>query len=101
MTTRALAELRNVSVVTAHNIMTGLCETGFIKLQGKKYYLSYSELAENYAFDKTLVDENDYVYIDTKEGEGEGAASYGRFENYSVYFIDISTNTLYYFHSNI
>ena len=60
-----------------------------------------SELAENYAFDKTLVDENDYVYIDTKEGEGEGAASYGRFDSYSVYFIDISTNTLYYFHSNI
>lgn len=48
MTTRALAELRSVSVVTAHNIMTGLCEAGFIKLQGKKYYLSYSELAENF-----------------------------------------------------
>lgn len=48
MTTRALAELRGVSVVTAHNIMTGLCDAGFIRLQGKKYYLSYSELAEDF-----------------------------------------------------
>lgn len=48
MTTRALAELRNVSVVTAHNIMHGLCEAGFIELRGKKYYLSYSELAKDF-----------------------------------------------------
>lgn len=48
MTTRALAEQRGVSVVTAHNIMTELCKAGFIKLQGKKYYLSYSALAEDF-----------------------------------------------------
>lgn len=48
MTTRALAELRGVSVVTAHNIITGLCDAGFVRLQGKKYYLSYSELAEDF-----------------------------------------------------
>lgn len=47
MTTRALAELRSVSVVTAHKIMTGLCEAGYLRLQGKKYYLSYSKLAES------------------------------------------------------
>ncbi|MGI5977061.1 MAG: substrate-binding domain-containing protein [Candidatus Limivicinus sp.] len=42
-TSRNLAEARQVSVVTAHNILTGLCEAGYIELRGKKYYLSYSE----------------------------------------------------------
>lgn len=48
MTTRALAEQRGISVVTAHNVMTELCKGGFIRLQGKKYYLSYSELAKDF-----------------------------------------------------
>lgn len=47
MTTRALAELREVSLVTAHNIMTGLREAGYIELRGKKFFLSYSRLAES------------------------------------------------------
>jgi len=46
MTTRALAELRQVSVVTAHNILTGLCSAGYLELRGKKYYLSHSKLIE-------------------------------------------------------
>lgn len=47
MTTQKLADLRGVSVVTAHNIMTGLRDSGFIELRGKKYFLSYSEQAED------------------------------------------------------
>ena len=35
MTTRALAELRQVSVVTAHNILTELCSAGYLQLRGK------------------------------------------------------------------
>lgn len=46
MTTRALAELRQVSVVTAHNILNGLCSAGYLELRGKKYYLSHSQLME-------------------------------------------------------
>ena len=46
MTTRALSELRNVSVVTAHQILVGLCEAGYIELRGKRYYLSYEEILE-------------------------------------------------------
>lgn len=46
MTTRALAEMRQVSVVTAHNILTELCSAGYIELRGKKYYLSHSKLME-------------------------------------------------------
>lgn len=46
MTTRALAELRQVSVVTAHNILTELCTAGYLELRGKKYFLSHSKLIE-------------------------------------------------------
>lgn len=46
MTTRALAELRQVSVVTAHNILTELCTAGYLELRGKKYFLSHAKLIE-------------------------------------------------------
>ena len=44
LTTRALAEQCHVSLVTAHNILVGLCESGYIELRGKHYYLCHSEL---------------------------------------------------------
>lgn len=47
MTTRALAELREVSLVTAQNIMTGLRKAGYVELRGKKSFLSYAKLAES------------------------------------------------------
>lgn len=46
MTTRALAELRQVSVVTAHNILSGLCDGGYLELRGKRYYLSHAGIVE-------------------------------------------------------
>ena len=46
MTTRALAEQRQVSLVTAHNILGGLCSAGFLELRGKKYYLAHAEHME-------------------------------------------------------
>ena len=50
LTTNALADTRNISVVTAHNILTGLRDAGFIELKGKKYYLSHSKLTENFLY---------------------------------------------------
>lgn len=47
MTTRALAEARQVSVVTAHNILTGLCSAGYLELKSKKYYLSHEEIMKD------------------------------------------------------
>ena len=48
LTTRSLAEMRHVSLVTAHNILNGLCTSGYVELRGKKYYLSHGEkLLEN------------------------------------------------------
>lgn len=45
-TTRALAEKCHVSLVTAHNILKGLCASGYIELRGKRYHLSHSGLMQ-------------------------------------------------------
>lgn len=42
LTTRDLAEARHISLVTAHHVLTGLVDSGYIELKGKKYILSYS-----------------------------------------------------------
>lgn len=47
LTTRALAEQRQVSLVTAHNILVGLCAEGYVQLRGKRYYLSHARLMED------------------------------------------------------
>lgn len=60
-----------------------------------------SELAVNYDFDAGCIDEQDYAYIDSKEGDPIGSGTYRKFDNYDVYFFDTDTWTLYYFHSNI
>ena len=46
MTTRALAEARQVSVVTAHNILNGLCSAGYLELRSKKYYLAHEDIIQ-------------------------------------------------------
>ncbi len=48
MTTRALANARQISVVTAHNILSELCDTGYLELRGKKYYLAHARLMEDH-----------------------------------------------------
>ncbi len=73
-------------------------------VEGFKSGSDKSELAAHYAFDETIIGENDYIYIKTKEGTAIGNSSnitYGKFDNYSIYFFDADTNTLYYFHNNI
>lgn len=56
-----------------------------------------SELAAHYSFDKSIIDEKDYICIETNAK----SSTYERFDNYSVYFFDTDTCTLYYFHNNI
>ncbi|MCR5166648.1 MAG: substrate-binding domain-containing protein [Oscillospiraceae bacterium] len=46
LTTRTLSEQRHISVVTAHNVLNGLCEAGYLELKGKKYYLAYGSILE-------------------------------------------------------
>ncbi len=52
------------------------------------------ELVVNYAFDRSLIDTADYFYINLKYPD---KPKY----NYDIYFLDMQTNTLYFFHSNI
>ena len=59
------------------------------------------DLKQNYDFDKSIVTEGDFFYLDTKYGEKIGQKIYGKFDNYSVYYFDIDTQILYYFHNNI
>lgn len=67
---------------------------GWVEAVGK-------ELEDNYDFDKSIVSEGDFFYIETKDGEPIGQGTYGKFDNYSVYYFDIDTQILYYFHNNI
>ena len=59
------------------------------------------QLEDKYDFDKSIVTEGDYFYIKTKEGEEISQSPYGKFDNYTVYFFDMDTQILYYFHNNI
>lgn len=59
------------------------------------------ELKENYDFDRSVVTEGDFFYIKTKDGEPIGQGTYGKFDNYSVYYFDVDAQILYYFHNNI
>ena len=56
---------------------------------------------EIYDFDTSIITEGDYVRIKTKEGEKMGDSTYGKYDNYSVYFFDKETLTLYDIHNNI
>ena len=57
------------------------------------------ELAANYDFDRTIVETGDYIYIDSEERTWEDGHT--TLVNYDVYFFDIQSQVLYYFHSNI
>ena len=54
-----------------------------------------------YDFNDNCISEGDYVFINTKEGTPVGNTYYGKYENYSVYFFDTESRTLYYIHNNI
>lgn len=60
-----------------------------------------SSRLDEYDFYDSMINEGDYVRIKTKEGEKIGNSQYNKYDNYSVYFFDIETLTLYYIHSNI
>lgn len=57
------------------------------------------EIVVNYDFDRSIIDTEDYIYIDSeKHTWGDG---YTSLVKYDVYFFDAQTLVLYYFHNNI
>ena len=57
------------------------------------------EIVLNYDFDRSLIDTEDYFYMDVEEHTSD--YGYTFIASYDIYFFDIQTNTLYYFHNNI
>ena len=57
------------------------------------------EIVVNYDFDRSLIDFEDYLYIDSEKNTWDDG--YTSLVNYDIYFFDTQTNTLYYFHNNI
>ena len=56
---------------------------------------------EKYDFDfHSQIKERDYFCIVTKEGQKAGESVYGKFDNYNVYYVDISEGILYFIHLN-
>lgn len=57
------------------------------------------EVVVNYDFDRTIIDTEDYYYIDSLGyTENDGHISFVR---YNIYLFDTQTQVLYYFHNNI
>ena len=52
--------------------------------------------AESYDFDRSIISGNDYFYILNRYEEPEM-----EFDSYNLYFFDLESQTLYYFHNNI
>ena len=48
-----------------------------------------------------FVNKGDYIKVITKEGQTKNGKKYQRFDDYTVYFFDVETYTLYYIHGNI
>ena len=58
--------------------------------------VSHDFPSESYDFDKAIVSAGDYFYVSNRYQESEKA-----FWNYDLYYFDLETLTLYFFHSNI
>ena len=62
--------------------------------------LKYDNYKGKFDFKAEQIEEGDYYYIDTIEGEPIVDTYYGKFDCYTVYYFDLENQTLYYFHNN-
>lgn len=81
----------------------GIDDISSIKLYFENFRdrMEMSDRLDEYDFDERIINEGDYIRIKTKEGEKIGNSKYQKYDNYTVYYFDIETLTLYYIHSNI
>ena len=66
-----------------------------------KSRMESSNRLNEYDFKENVINEGDYIRIKTKEGQKIGDSEYTKYDNYSIYYFDIDSLTLYYIHSNI
>ena len=57
------------------------------------------ELVDHYDFDRSIIDCEDYLYIESESRTWSDGHTF--LVNYNIHFFDTQTNTLFYFHSNI
>ena len=69
-------------------------------IEAHGYNDASSEIVVNYDFDRSVIDHEDYLYIESEKYDPWDDGNMV-FASYDVYFFDIQTNTLYYFHNNI
>lgn len=63
-------------------------------------YHVFDEYFDKFDFKIDQIEAGDYFYIDTLEGQPIGDRYYLKFENYTVYYFDLESQTLYYLHNN-
>ncbi|MBR5545243.1 MAG: hypothetical protein IKU66_07190 [Clostridia bacterium] len=63
--------------------------------------LSSMKLIKNYDFDKSIISANDYCYIDDYTSVDPNLELETEPASFNIYFYDIESETLYYFHNNI
>lgn len=63
--------------------------------------MSTDDRMDDYTFDDTCITVGDYVYICTKGDERDSDDVYETYKDYSVYFFDTDTLTLYLIHYDI
>ena len=69
-------------------------------IEAHGYNDASSEIVVNYDFDRSVIDHEDYLYIESEKYDPWDDGNMV-FASYDVYFFDTQTNTLYYFHNNI
>jgi hypothetical protein len=57
------------------------------------------ELVVHYDFDRSLIDCDDYLYIESEEHTWDSGTK--ALIRYDIYFFDTQSNTLFFFHNNI
>jgi len=69
----------------------------------RSYFTNFESMMDSseYDFDDSCISEGDYIYIKTKEWESSEDSKYTKFDDYTVYFYDTESATLFYIHSNI
>lgn len=82
LTTRALAEQRHISLVTAHNVLSALTDAKYIELRGKRYFLSHEQLlhdrrVQNNVIGLILSQINNEFYSSISENIVKAAAKAG------------------------
>lgn len=64
-------------------------------------WMETEDRLNEYDFSPECITEGDYVLIKTKEGQRIGDGRYSKYDDYTVYFFDTGSLTLYYIHTNI